>query len=106
MDPIDQLKTVCLRMLELAKNATPGPWYYDCGNYDIESRHKEHWRKTLFDVNTDHMGTCDSDALFVEHAREDAPKLAAACLAFIEIADKYRQQDWASEANKEGVIKL
>ncbi len=31
-------------LLKLAKGATPGPWEYDCGNGQVESRAHSHYR--------------------------------------------------------------
>jgi hypothetical protein len=32
---------------KLAKAATPGPWKNDIGNYEIESRHEDFFRKVI-----------------------------------------------------------
>ncbi len=36
-----------MKLDKLEKAATPGPWKWDCGNNEIESRHKTHFRTPI-----------------------------------------------------------
>lgn len=43
MSFIDEIK----QLKEAADQATPGPWYYDCGNGEVESRTESNWRQPV-----------------------------------------------------------
>lgn len=100
MNILDQLQALC-------ENATPGPWHFDIGNMDVESRHSDGWRTELCvlthtserlrgkNYDSQRFGDYVSDGEFIAAARDAMPKLLAVARAAksIHICDGDFQDD-------------
>lgn len=90
------LKQLAAEALLLSEKATPGPWFHDEGNWDVESRHKEYFRSEICvspgPQADDGFDSKDGDPYydlgFVAFAREALPALAKGYLE-LESQDLY-----------------
>lgn len=74
-------------LLDYAERATPGPWYADLGNWDVESQHEKHWRMTVCeqsDLMSRHEHFKDFD---LEENPPDAPRHPGNDLEYIAAAN-------------------
>lgn len=101
--PPEELRKLCLRVLEADNEATPGPWKFDCGNLEVEVNKPEeaYHRLPIVQLVTsyDRERTFGDQRLLpvpkdpyddgdlIELYRTAAPELACAILAFIEKAE-------------------
>lgn len=89
------------QLQELCENATPGPWHFDIGNMDVESRHSDGWRTELCvlthtserlrgkNYDSQRFGDYVSDGEFIAAARDAMPKLIAVARAAKEISKQF-----------------
>lgn len=87
---------------ERCEKATEGPWFYDWGNWEIESRSDSSFRTSVCSMTPEDRLSCDGqeqnpvdssdDGEFIAHARTDIPKLLKVIEKLMEQRNGFRDE--------------